>query len=78
MSNKNLGKVTAYGIALKNGFVGTELEWLASLKGNQGDTSFPLSIEIADNGDIIVHSDTDYPDGIEIDNNDNFIYTHTT
>lgn len=36
MIKKNLGAVTAYAIAVKNGFVGTESEWLASLKGNSG------------------------------------------
>lgn len=30
--------ITAYGIAVKNGFDGTEVEWLASLKGEKGDT----------------------------------------
>lgn len=29
--------LTAYGIAVKNGFQGTEEEWLASLKGEKGD-----------------------------------------
>lgn len=29
--------LTAYGIAVKHGFVGTEIEWLASLKGERGD-----------------------------------------
>lgn len=29
--------LTAYGIAVKNGFKGTEEEWLASLKGEKGD-----------------------------------------
>ncbi len=37
MTKKNLGAVTAYAIAVKNGFVGTESEWLASLKGVQGE-----------------------------------------
>nr|DAH19296.1 MAG TPA: hypothetical protein [Bacteriophage sp.] len=32
-----LGAVTAYAIAVKNGFEGTEKEWLASLKGAKGD-----------------------------------------
>jgi len=27
----NVGPVTAYGLAVKNGFVGTEREWLESL-----------------------------------------------
>ena len=29
--------LSAYEIAVKNGFVGSEVEWLASLKGNQGE-----------------------------------------
>lgn len=31
--------LTAYGIAVKHGFVGTEKEWLESLKGEKGDVS---------------------------------------
>ena len=34
----DLGAVTAYAIAVKNGFKGTEADWLASLKGAKGDT----------------------------------------
>ena len=38
MSKKiNLGPVTAYAIAVANGFVGSIQEWLASLKGEKGD-----------------------------------------
>ena len=33
----DLGAVTAYAIAVKNGFEGTEETWLASLKGAKGD-----------------------------------------
>ena len=33
----DLGAVTAYAIAVKNGFEGTETAWLASLKGAKGD-----------------------------------------
>ena len=29
--------LTAYGIAVKHGFTGTETEWLESLKGEKGD-----------------------------------------
>ena len=29
--------ITAYGIAVKHGFIGTEEEWLASLKGDGGE-----------------------------------------
>lgn len=41
MSSINLGRVvgySAYEIAVQNGFVGTEAEWLASLKGDTGAT----------------------------------------
>lgn len=34
---KTLGPATAYAIAVKNGFEGTEEEWLASLRGEKGD-----------------------------------------
>lgn len=34
----DLGAVTAYAIAVKNGFKGTEAAWLASLKGAKGET----------------------------------------
>ena len=33
--------ISAYGIAVKHGYVGTEEEWIASLKGNQGDKGDP-------------------------------------
>lgn len=33
----DLGAVTAYAIAVKNGFKGTEAAWLASLKGANGE-----------------------------------------
>lgn len=41
MAQVNLGRVvgySAYEIAVQNGFVGTEAEWLASLKGETGAT----------------------------------------
>ena len=41
MAQVNLGRVTgysAYEVAVQNGFVGTEQEWLASLVGPQGPT----------------------------------------
>lgn len=37
-STSDLGAVTAYGIAVDNGFEGTETEWLASLKGEKGES----------------------------------------
>lgn len=37
LSNATLQGDSAYEVAVKNGFVGTEAEWLASLKGDQGD-----------------------------------------
>lgn len=41
MAQVNLGRVvgySAYEVAVQNGFVGTEQEWLASLKGETGNT----------------------------------------
>lgn len=35
--NKDLGPVSAYAVAVANGFVGSVKEWLASLKGEKGD-----------------------------------------
>lgn len=34
--NKDLGPVSAYAVAVANGFVGSVKEWLASLKGEKG------------------------------------------
>lgn len=47
--------LSAYDIATTNGFVGTEVEWLASLKGEKGDTGEKgytplLSTEVDSNG----------------------------
>lgn len=42
---------SAYQIAVENGFVGTELEWLTSLKGVKGDSGEP--------GNDYVLTDTD-------------------
>ena len=36
---------SAYDIAVKNGFKGTEKEWLASLKGQDGDDGSSLDID---------------------------------
>lgn len=37
--------LSAYGIAVKHGFNGSEEEWLASLKGEKGDTGHGLEIK---------------------------------
>lgn len=44
MMERNLGRVqglSAYEVAVKNSFEGTEQEWLASLKGDKGDKGEP-------------------------------------
>lgn len=44
MAEKNLGRVvglSAYEVAKSNGFEGTESDWLASLKGDKGDSGMP-------------------------------------
>lgn len=38
---------SAYNIAVKNGFVGTEAEWLESLKGEKGDKGFSPIITVS-------------------------------
>lgn len=43
--------ISAYGIAVKNGFKGTEAEWLESLKGekgDKGDRGFTPTISVSD------------------------------
>lgn len=37
--------LSAYGIAVKHGFIGSEEEWIASLKGEKGDTGHGLEIK---------------------------------
>ena len=40
MAKTNLGRVvglSAYEVAVKNGYIGSEAEWLASLKGETGE-----------------------------------------
>ena len=47
--------ITAYGIAVKHGYTGTEAEWLNSLVGRQGDTGVGIaSVELNDNYTLTV------------------------
>lgn len=39
VGGRGVDGLSAYQIAVANGFVGTELEWLASLKGDDGDAT---------------------------------------
>lgn len=55
---------SAYEVAVKNGFSGTEVEWLASLKGEKGDafvyadfTSEQLAALKGEKGDAFTYSD---------------------
>lgn len=47
--------LSAYQIAVNNGFVGTEAQWLESLKGPPGPgiEDFPLNISNANQGDVL-------------------------
>lgn len=45
---QGISGISAYQVALNNGFVGTESEWLLSIKGEKGDTG-----SIADLGEVI-------------------------
>ena len=48
--------LSAYQIAVNNGFVGTETQWLASLKGEPGTIEgFPTNITAATSGDILTY-----------------------
>lgn len=38
--------ISAYGIAVEHGFSGTEEDWLASLKGDKGDTGDPFTYDM--------------------------------
>ena len=44
---------TAYGIAVKHGFQGTEAEWLESLKGGGGSGAGLPPVSPSDNGDVL-------------------------
>lgn len=58
--------LSAYEVAVKNGFVGTEEEWLASLKGEQGDKG-----ETGDSGVAISNTQpTDESVNVWIDTSD--------
>ncbi len=48
MSRLNLGAITAYAIAVKHGFEGTEEEWLASLKGEKGENGVTVDTELSE------------------------------
>lgn len=51
--NKLKGE-SAYQIAVKNGFQGTEIEWLASLKGEKG-SSPEITASINEMGDLLIN-----------------------
>jgi hypothetical protein len=41
----DLGAVSAYAIAVENGFEGTEAEWLESLKGASGKSAYQIAVD---------------------------------
>lgn len=45
---------SAYQIAVENGFIGTELEWLASLKGEKGTDGKNYQVEIIESTETTV------------------------
>jgi hypothetical protein len=62
MASVNLGKVvgdSAYEVAVANGFVGTEAEWLASLKGTDGTDGFSPIANVTQDGDVTTITITD-------------------
>lgn len=60
----NVGPISAYGIALEQGFVGTKEEWLRSLKGG----TLP-DVTAVDNGKFAVVIDGNWT-AVEIDDGD--------
>ena len=60
--------ISAYGIAVKNGFEGTEEEWLASLKGAKGDQGIQgiQGIQGDPGKDAVYVGSGDMPDGYDI------------
>lgn len=70
MAKLDLGAVSAYAIAVKKGFEGTEAEWLTSLKGKDG-ASATISVDDIDGGHRITITDAsgttviDVPDGVD-------------
>lgn len=70
--------ISAYGIAVAHGFSGTEEDWLASLKGNKGDTG--PAFTIADVYPSVEALKTTFPDGasgIYAVENTGYIYSPT-
>ena len=60
MKQFDLGAVTAYAIAVKNGFEGTETEWLESLKGKNGDPGGGSGVDVtAQPGQMIIVKSVD-------------------
>lgn len=77
---------SAYEIAVKNGYVGTETEWLASLKGEKGDVgdrgdsgvTAPLSgfftMYVDENSNLYVLAETDMSSAFEYDSDTGNLY----
>ena len=57
MSRLNLGAITAYAIAKKHGFDGTEEGWLDSLKGEKGENGAPIVQEMGTATDKVMSQD---------------------
>lgn len=67
----DLGATTAYAIAVKNGFKGTEKEWLASLKGDTGTkgadgVSPTVQVETIDGGHRVTFTDASDSHAVDV------------
>nr|DAH19283.1 MAG TPA: hypothetical protein [Bacteriophage sp.] len=67
----DLGATTAYAIAVKNGFEGTEKEWLASLKGDTGakgadGVSPTVTVENIDGGHRVTFTDASDSHAVDV------------
>ena len=58
--------LTAYGIAVKQGYSGTEVEWLASLRGAPG-VSPQVTVQEIPGGHRVTFTDPEHPGGQSFD-----------
>lgn len=58
--------LSAYEVAKKNGFTGTEQEWLESLKGPKGDTYQLTAADKSEIADLLAEKIPLYDDTVEV------------
>ena len=61
ITTDRISGLSAYEVGVNNGFIGTEEEWLASLKGEKGDTGPYFTPEVDSEGNISWTNNGDLP-----------------